>query len=829
MIDRFKIWAGSKPWYWKLRTRFGKLSFFIERFAYKRSVNISKTTANTRILGAFAWIGAKSLFWVVLALGALIATEDFVRNSRTWLRPLSSDDRDFNIEQLRLYAQILTAIFSIYFATIGIILSAGYTKLRRDIIYMLTNEQVGSVYARVLVLAAMFCLAATTLPMVGFQPGLFVYIAGTILTLLSAMALFPLGQRLFNFFDLNLLVHSEILPDIARHIEGAANPKKSRSLANHHSMSARTSLEQLSYIDDRVKADRQSLQDNLPALTSDYTSLLLHYLGQKHRIDGDSYWFPRKSHHKQWFFADDSATSMALQTSSQQMLVEEKTNHEWLENEIVEKLADHVEAAFIVRDYDLALRLLGRFAVRASAYADQFQFHLGMRELKKFKSLIEAALSAPVEGDEKLADMTSIGLADTWAALGSNLCLETLRRMITFEKELKSFFDADDWSEDALHKLPAFLQVDLAFIVERIDFEIAVEGRRLSQPKYVQQLAVQKLLQHYEKILPQICEFHHEMIPDFVAALKKLKMTEAATQVVLGSLHSHWKLPRWFDQIAALAERYQAFEHHKEEQYSLPKSDPSELVKKIEAAHEEALAALADGATVAHIFEPPGSEELPDHFGQIYFELAEACINALQQNDEAKLNKVLLMFMTLAFLAADHRFVDPSLEINDEFRLHLISTVINDLTSVLGFAILYGAYFENDALANGALAKFDEWIARAEDKQLYLRRMVLISNPRTFSMSASPRGLIRTSWKILFEGMARQDGFGSRMGMSCGKPHPNNTVRSFLDTHADASHLFFAQHIMPDLDDSDFEVEHQIASLVRRLEQEDEEVLDEVH
>ncbi|MDF9389696.1 hypothetical protein EXZ60_12750 [Vibrio sp. 1151_11] len=32
------------------------------------------------------------------------------------------------------------------------------TRLRRDIIQMLTNEQVGSVYSRVLVLSAMFCL-----------------------------------------------------------------------------------------------------------------------------------------------------------------------------------------------------------------------------------------------------------------------------------------------------------------------------------------------------------------------------------------------------------------------------------------------------------------------------------------------------------------------------------------------------------------------------------------------------------------------------------------------------------------------------------------------
>jgi hypothetical protein len=92
------------------------------------------------------------------------------------------------------------------------------------------------------------------------------------------------------------------------------------------------------------------------------------------------------------------------------------------------------------------------------------------------------------------------------------------------------------------------------------------------------------------------------------------------------------------------------------------------------------------------------------------------------------------MFMCLAFLAADSRFVDPTLDVNDEFRLLLISTVINDLASVLGFAILYGAYFDNEKLSESALAEFDTWIERATDKQQYLKRMVLLSNPYSFSM-----------------------------------------------------------------------------------------------
>ena len=134
--------------------------------------------------------------------------------------------------------------------------------------------------------------------------------------------------------------------------------------------------------------------------------------------------------------------------------------------------------------------------------------------------------------------------------------------MMIFEKELKAFFDADEWTEKSLSSLPAFLQVELAPIVKRIEFEQAMEGHRLSKPKYVQQLAVQKLLQHYASVLPEICDFFQILLPEFVAALVKYKMSEAATQVVLASLHSHWKLPRWFDELDKLLNRYREFEHY---------------------------------------------------------------------------------------------------------------------------------------------------------------------------------------------------------------------------------------------------------------------------
>lgn len=761
---------------------------------------------------------------MILVVATLKLVEYYILSNLSWLPSLSDKDKVFNIEQLRLYAQLLTAIFSIYFATIGIILSAGYTRLRRDIIQMLTNEQVGSIYSRVLVLAAIFCLVATALPLLGFEPGLLVYIAGTILTLLSALALFPLGQRLFNFFDLNLLVRSEILPSISRHIEGAANPRTSISLANYHSRAARQALEQLSYIDDRVKVGKERLADNLPSLSEDYTALLLHYLKQKHTINQDSYWFPRRIKHKQWFLAGDSATSMALQTSNQQILVEEKADHHWLENEIVGRLASHIELAFKIGDVNLAFKLITRFSIRISGYAQRFQFTVGMQEIKRFKEIIEQAFAQSAAATDTEAAVIKIGIADTWAVLGSNLCLESLRRMVTFEKELKQFFERDEWDQKSLRRLPAFMQVELALIVKRIEFEQEIEGQRLSKPKYVQQLAVQKLMQHYAKILPAICDFYQSLIPDFVETLEKLKMVEAATQVVLASLHSYWKLPRWFDELTQLMVRHHEYGHYAEEQYKLPEINTAGMAQRLASARDNAIAWLGNGFIVEYLFNSKFNDELPDHFGQIYFELAEACIRALEENDESQLDKVLPMFISLASLAANTKFTDPSMEVNDEFRLHLISTAINDLASVLGFAILYGAYFENEKLSEGGLAKFDALIGRAADRLNYLKKMVLLSDSFSFSASASPRSLIRINWKMSFEHRVRQDGFESRMGMTRGKLHPNKIVREFLASNSDASHLFFAKKIVPQLEKIDFEMNYHITALARRLNEDSEEV-----
>jgi hypothetical protein len=55
------------------------------------------------------------------------------------------------------------------------------------------------------------------------------------------------------------------------------------------------------------------------------------------------------------------------------------------------------------------------------------------------------------------------------------------------------------------------------------------------------------------------------------------------------------------------------------------------------------------------------------------------------------------------------------------------------------------------------------------------------------------------------------------MGVARGEQHTNKIVREFLDSYSDASHLFFAMHVLSEMENADIKIDHQIVSLARRL------------
>lgn len=821
MFLRIKVWTASKGWFWRIRSQFSKHAFRFEKLGLSSKAGIQTQIQKTNIGWQLLWIGSKKFLLVVIVLFGLEFLERYIGLAfqlSPWPTEIQQDDYN---SQLEFYSVLLAAIFSIYFATIGIILSTGYAKLNRDIIALLIGEQVGNIYTGILIFATTFCLTVTAINVFGHQTGFLIYLLASVLTILSVLTLFPIGQRLFGFFELAPLIDGEILPKITQNIENVTKSGSSISFQNHFSLQAQNRLKQLFYIDDRLQMEMIKLAQNLPLLTKRYSGLLIHYLHQKHKIPKESYWYPRKRIHPDWFLAGDSATRMALNTGSQ-IPPEEKPDLDWFEDELLNRIHSHFEKALKTKKWELALELLSDLSPRVLRYANGMYFSIGVKDIETAREMLEKYLPDVTTDDAETLQHV-IALADTWAALAHNFHLETLRRIQTFDTELKSFFDKDDWTFQASKKLPSFLQIEIRHLQDYVEFEEKIEGKRLSQPKYLQQLTMKPLLENYSNVVQSIAKFEKNEFVSFSEKLIEIGHPAAATQVILTALHSNWKLPMWFADLDKLFRKYLEYENYEDKYYLLPRIDLEQFQNDFEKQRQQLITMLTDEELGSHLFDLQAhNSSLPDHFGQTYFLLANECFYALDQNDEQTLQKVFETFFSLAFMAANVKFVNPKLNINQEYRLRLISSANKDIATLLGYAILYSEHHENQNLQKIPLSIWDNMLEQSKDKKRYLEQVLKFSASHSFSMYLSPRDIIRTDWKMKFETRLREAGFEERYSSFDQNQHPSDIVEEFRGAYYDASDVFFALHVLDEIDLKDDKINRQITDykfqLARRQE-----------
>lgn len=818
LFDGLKIWSMSKLWFWRGRKQLSELSFRTEKFIYHKKTNISSFASRARITRELIFIGIKKFTFVGLALIGLEYAEYF-SEMRFDLKPWpSASQYDSYNNQLEFYAVLLAAIFSIYFATIGIILSTGYARLKREIISLLISEQVGSFYTGTLIFSTAFCLSATALNVWDYQTGLFVYVAGSVLTLISILTLFPIGQRLFNFFELSPLIDGEIVPKITKNIDYAVIQKGSISFQNHFFKEAKSYLDLLYYIDGQLEKDHGNRNQNIQLLINKYSNLLCFYLDRKHRIPEQSYWFPRKRMHHDWFLAGDTATSMAISTSSQ-IEPKEEPNSDWLEEKLLNQIYFHLESALEKQDFELALDLLMPMTARCSKFAQGLYFSVGIADIRKVRLLIEKYLPDASGQDEEQSQLI-MAIADAWTAIAHNFCLETLRRMILLDGELEEFFQKGNWSRQSASGLPTFIQSSISYLFSRVELEKQIEGQRQSQPKYLRQLTTKSLLETYEEIFSTIADFQTLETTAFTNKLIEAGQLKAATQTILSSLHAIWKLPNWYKELQTLSEKYISYQHYDEPEYQLPQIDFEKFIKGFEAERTNLIKLLADKGIAGHLFELElHNPEIPDHFGQAYYVLAEECFRALDENDSEMLNAIFGSFFALAFLASNFKFQTKEFKTNEEFQLHLISTVYKDIATILGFAIVYSEYYDNQKLKDVPFAVWDSYLSKLDDKKSFLTGLIRIADSYNFSRRASPRDLLRTSWNIKFNQRARSDGYGDRHSINKAKEHTSEIVNAFVgSSYYNASDVFFALHVIDELEETKQEANNQINSFKRELE-----------
>ncbi|WP_323801677.1 hypothetical protein [Parasphingorhabdus sp.] len=766
--------------FWNARSLFLNLLFRIDRLSsslQRDAETISYTGSVYRELFSISLKGiiASALFiFICEMLESLVSP--IVAKLTPDLISISPDASDF----LALIGQIGAIFLGVYFATFGIILSSSYSRVRNDVVDLILREKVNNIYSSYLINLTILCLISVGLSFLGYQTGYTIFFTVLIGGLIAILCIFELGKRLFLFFDVTRLVDAEILPEVTRLIaEVASSGRRSIHLDAHRQKIVSQRIATLRYLS--FNSSKTLAQSSKPNSRVDfaYATLLRFYASERSKIPQDSYWFKRTSKHPEWFFENDSSTSMALQTDMH-LLPKEEINVRWFEEELLDGLLASFEECLKQGDYSAAHKSLQYAQSANEALAAQLLPDEGFSFLERFSVCIRDNEKAP---ELPLADATAksrfekislhLGMAHASYMFG----YEYLRSAILFAKKLPNCTNKIDWKKPNFGDFPSPLLERMQSTKIRVEFETTVEGRTLMPPSYITQLIAKDFTAATSKGIDRLLMDMKRTTTEAVASFVAEKREYIATPILLSSFRSVTQFSHFIDLLDKNLDAIYALQIYPE--YEIIKVDTERAKAEFADLRSELLSALCSMPIISFLAGDLGeAEELPDYFGHSYFMLAEECFKACKENDSDRFKKLFLGFGILAQLAFS-RFNDKKGQVSDEYFLSLLGTIAEDMLALTGYALVFAEIHENADLKSHANDVWERLLDNAQDRQVHLRWIIQISSALKASFFGAPRNLIRTEWSMQLERALREMGFDDGMDFGrAGRQHPSPIVRS---------------------------------------------------
>jgi hypothetical protein len=566
-VQKHPFFWSVRGWLAKLRFRFDRLSSSLKQDAE----TLSYTGSIYRELFSISLKGmVASCIFILLAELAEGLASPIITELTPDLITLAPNASDF----LEIIAQIGAIFLGIYFATFGIILSATYSQIRSDVVDLILREKVNNVYSSYLINLTILSLISVSLSYLGYQTGYMIFFTVLVGGLVAILCIFQLGKRLFLFFDVSRLVDAEILPEIMRLIrEVSRSGRRSIHLDAHRQKVVAQRLATLRYLS--FNAEKNFGQSSKPNSRVDfaYASLLRFYAIERPKIPQDSYWFKRTSKHPEWFFEDDSSTSMALQTDMH-LLPKEVINVRWFEEELLDGLLPSFRECLRQGDYSAAHQSLQYAQLANEALASLLLADEGADFLTRFAECLrerENAPELPLRDRSEAERFEQISLHLGLAQASYMFAYEYLRSAILFAGKLPAMTGSIDWNKPNFGEFPAPLLARLQNTKVRTEFERTVEGRALMPAGYIAQLVAQDFTAAISAGLNMILKDVSRTTTGAVAQLIAEKREYIATPILLSSFRSVTQFSNFIDLLETKLEALYGLETYPE--YEIAKVD----------------------------------------------------------------------------------------------------------------------------------------------------------------------------------------------------------------------------------------------------------------
>lgn len=827
--------------YWRLRRLSGQLRFgaFRRLDALSEAGHRQRTalSVHRQVLSAVSIPAVLAISSVVTVLAADAAAR--TRFSSLLKQLYASYDavqpEVFAVPLLSNIAQIGGVFLGLYFATISVVASTNYARVPPAVRALLTEEQVGNRYVRMLAFVTAYSTLLILAGSLGFQPGPLALATSGILAVYAVFTFVVLGRRAFHFFDPSALAN-DVPRETVRWFRRAVRRDGRWKTASFQQYCRQSSERRIVVLQQLVQlALPEGLADSsaLGGIVRHALRLQAVYSDHKNRIPTKSYWFARRHRHPDWFLSSSSELVVAL-NSGHPIMPEEVEDLDWLDRGLDAVIADGLAPLLSSGAWEECLQSL----FLSESVLQQSAHNLLVREsLSAWRGRLELALelaidSVPIDADFNPEHATSVRVLGVLDVAASGLSAILIGVGTRFQKLEPAFVqvscsDLLDPGTALEMNLPRSVLREAEHLSGAVAFEREVEGEVQTADWYATQLLALAWGRFVSAILKELSSALESSVEELIRPRVADEKTLPAAQLIVRFLEICNKARFHLEVVKRFGDSLSAFRRASDIPWF--ELDDSHLtrVKQARRSLLQMLASLTD-----RLYSLPRSDWTPDYFGQAYAFVADRCWESLlegEDDDFAELFPVLFG----ASLKAQARVLTYSGQFSAEDLAVLFADPLEDLAELSGYAI---ALEDLGQGAGGAVVKaeWDSYLDNSGDAGKVVRGVAAALEMIKFSLRTPSRSMVRTMWKQQFAARLRDLGVlrdrGPRYDFGNGTTAPRTRLASALTgRHSayDGQDIFLAAYLSARPEASGLELP-ALTSELRRVLTEERAAGDEV-
>jgi hypothetical protein len=518
MIRVLKFILSRHEWYWILKDKLSRSRFYLGSKTFSLNWKVKSLNRKLKHLFDITRISIPDILFSLLCISSVYFIPYLIWNV---------DFRDEN-NLYSSYDSILATVAGVGGVVIGLfyaaIVSLGtsiYAKLPAEAKDALYKEPVGSIFVRFLSYLTFFCITLLFLRFFGFEKSSLAINIVLIMTGVAIFGMVKLGSRLFYLTDPTILADSSlrILYDVFELSKVGRFNSSNIHFQKHYWKLADTSIRTIHLLKDVALKEEHLSSESLLQLSSECSKTIIKYLETKKSIPTDSLWFATSYKHKKWFHVPN----ISIETSDSMgfLTPDEVKDKLWLEKKLLRVPIECIEVNLKNKNFEIVNSCLSNVGQLVIALVENYEASLAITVIEEVELLILNYLSLDNLGDDEL--LLSLSIVDNMGFIKTNLILAVNKVLDNVKGD---FISAEmrkiDWKkEKSIYrtKFPSFMHERLKYLVEKIQFEYDVEGKRISPNWYIENL----LLQVY---LERICKVNDEVITFILNQPKILKNHE---------------------------------------------------------------------------------------------------------------------------------------------------------------------------------------------------------------------------------------------------------------------------------------------------------------